>query len=42
MELVILMSFQKNPPIDYVFTKAGKDIPIYKLTHIIGTVISKK
>ena len=27
--------------VDYVFTKAGKEIPIYKLTHIIGTVISK-
>lgn len=31
----------ENPVIDYVFTKAGKEIPIYKLTHIIGTVISK-
>lgn len=31
----------ENPAVDYVFTKAGKEIPIYKLTHIIGTVISK-
>lgn len=31
-----------TPEIDYVFHKNGKDIPIYKLTKIIGTVISKE
>jgi DNA polymerase-3 subunit alpha len=30
-----------DPVVDYTFSKAGKDIPIFKLTRIVGTVISK-
>lgn len=29
------------PEVDYFFQKAGKQIPIFKLTRIIGTVIGK-
>jgi len=29
------------PEVDYFFTKSGNNIPIYKLTKIIGTVIGK-
>ena len=30
-----------NPPIDYFFKRNGRDIPIYKIYKIIGTVIGK-
>lgn len=31
----------EEPEVDYFFTKLGKDIPIFKLYRIVGTVISK-
>ena len=39
--LVNFFDLPTNPPIDTIFKRNGKDIPIYKTYKIIGTVISK-
>ena len=39
--LVNFNSLSSEPDIDYMFKRNGKDIPIYKIYRIAGTVISK-
>ena len=39
--LVDFKSLPSEPDIDYMFKRNGKDIPVYKIYRIAGTVISK-
>ena len=39
--IVNFNSLSEEPAIDYTFKRGGRDIPIYKLSKIIGTVIAK-
>ena len=39
--IVNFFNLSEEPQVDYFFKRAGRDIPIFKLYKIIGTVISK-
>lgn len=39
--IVNFSNLPEEPEIDYTFKKGGRDIPIYKLAKIVGTVIAK-